>query len=119
MTNLEKWLMDGRTGLSSKFMVRVFNGMEWRRVDVPWDRSDFALCVGLLNAVPEYRPRLAELSAVSPKWERLVKIWDQLEKAPPGIVDSMLMQWDRADRLAMAEAVGDDKTVERLEAWSD
>jgi len=94
------------------FMIHVFERLSWREIPVPRTKLDYTQCQALLCAVPEYRYRLAELSAVSPKWARVVAIWPQLER---GQVEVLLNQWDREDRIAQAVAVGDDRTERRLE----
>ena len=71
--------------MSSNTMVEVFehlpigtlNGMFG--YDHPHDPSDFNRCAKLLDAVPEYRSRLYELSILSPTWKLMVDKWDELE----------------------------------------
>lgn len=45
----------------------------------PHDADDFGRCLGLLDAVPEYRGRLKKMADVSETWAAIVEIWDELE----------------------------------------
>jgi hypothetical protein len=45
----------------------------------PHDPADFGRCLGLLIAVPEFRPRLAEMSNCSSQWSAIVAAWNELE----------------------------------------
>lgn len=78
-----RWLTTGDTGISSKTMVRCFEGIS--EVDywgnrTPSDPDDFHRCVKLLIAVPEYRQRLDELRSLSDVWGRLVDNWTEFER---------------------------------------
>jgi len=76
------WLGIGERGISSETIfshltgVHVLNGM-WR-FDGPHDFSDWRRCEMLLQAVPEFRDRFAEMKTVSPLWARLVDEWPSL-----------------------------------------
>ncbi len=76
-----RWLFGPRTGLSSQTMCCFFlTGEAMGRYHCePADPSDFARCLGLLEAVPEWRKRIPELATLSDPWRQLVKNWDQLE----------------------------------------
>ena len=80
------WLGAGDTGLSSETMCLYFiSGKAPERLHgftgphYPLDPSDLGRCLGLLDAVPEWRARLPELAALSPQWAALVANWDRLE----------------------------------------
>jgi hypothetical protein len=45
----------------------------------PHDGGDLGRCIGLLDAVPEYRERLAEMKAIGPEWAALIDHWPELE----------------------------------------
>jgi hypothetical protein len=87
-SGIKKWLASDETGLSSRYMARVFspelvplekNG--FRGVVAPADPADFCRCVGLLRAVPAYREMLPTLAeGHGPVWAGLVAAWDELEK---------------------------------------
>lgn len=78
---LEAWLAGADRGISSNTIVQALTG----RVlltdfgpDVPHDAGDFGRCRRLLEAVPEFRPRLAEVAALYPAWGPFVEAWDEL-----------------------------------------
>lgn len=78
------WLLNGQTGLSSKTMCFTLfpqlNTKESYFGEHPHDPSDLHRCVLFLQAVPEARERLGELSAISPTWKVLIENWADLEK---------------------------------------
>ena len=45
----------------------------------PADPDDFGRCYRLLALIPEWRPRLGEVSALFRKWKPLVDHWAELE----------------------------------------
>lgn len=44
----------------------------------PSDGDDLGRCLRLLDLMPEWKPRMVEMTAVSPYWAALVKHWDEL-----------------------------------------
>lgn len=69
-------------GLSSKAIAAAMCGLsDARNKNYPSDDGDFSRCYKLFNLYPEWRARLEEMSAVSPYWAALVKIWPDLERA--------------------------------------
>jgi hypothetical protein len=84
MDSIEKraaqWAATGDTGASSKALLSVMVGK--RTTDTfcyPHDGGDLGRCIGLLDAVPEYRARIAEAKALGPEWAALVEHWPELE----------------------------------------
>jgi hypothetical protein len=78
---LTAWLASDRVGNSSKYMAHVFTGKTLGvKYAHPHDPSDFGRCLGLLDAVPAFRERLAMMSAESVEWDRLVHSWDEIER---------------------------------------
>jgi hypothetical protein len=82
----QRWLADGRTGISSeticRFMRRglgaaVSGAGNWGPRP-PQDPSDFGRCRQLLDLIPEWRERMAEMAAV-PGWERIAPAWAELD----------------------------------------
>lgn len=75
------WLIDGEHGLSSKSM---FHWLLLERLPdrfhYPLDPADWWRCERLLLAVPELRPRLKEMAAVSPEWSALVERWEDIKR---------------------------------------
>lgn len=74
-----EWALGESTGASSKAIARHMMGLPDKWMSYPSDGGDLGRCIGLLDAVPEWRARLPEMSAYSPAWAALVKHWDELE----------------------------------------
>lgn len=75
-----KWAAAGKTGVSSLAMLAVMTGERPKTsFCYPHDGSDLGRCIGLLDAVPEYRERLAEMKAIGPEWAALIDHWPELE----------------------------------------
>lgn len=75
-----KWAATGETGSSSKAMLSVMVGERPKTsFCYPHDGGDLGRCIGLLDAVPEYRERLAEMRAIGPEWAALIDHWPELE----------------------------------------
>lgn len=84
MDSIEKraaqWAAGDSTGISSKAMLSAMLGKPPKtRFCYPSDNGDFGRCMGLLDAVPEYRERLHEMKDVGPEWAALVAHWPELE----------------------------------------
>ncbi len=84
MDTIEKraaqWAATGNTGISSKAILAVMVGKPPKSAFChPHDGGDLGRCIGLLDAVPEYRFRLGEVAALSPEWAALINHWDELE----------------------------------------
>jgi len=72
------WIANGHVGLSSKTMWLHFMGQKNGQINHPYDPDDFSRCYKLLEAVPEWKDRILELSTLSKPWENLAKNWDKL-----------------------------------------
>ena len=85
LTHINKinvWLRDGDVGISSAAIVTKLTGFNICKSDdmfAPSDPSDFLRCIKLLECVPEFKPRLVEMSGVSHRWKVIVDNWDELE----------------------------------------
>lgn len=75
------WGLFGETGASSKAIVSQILFGHCPPGDFPRDAYDFNRCVKLLEAVPELRERLSEMSPVSKQWDAIVKNWDWIVSA--------------------------------------
>ena len=74
------WLASDRVGLSSKYMAHVMSGGTLgAKYAHPHDPADLGRCLGLLDAVPEFRSKLKMMALESRQWEHLVQEWDGLE----------------------------------------
>ncbi len=75
-----EWFITGNSGISSEAIVAQLMGFDTKRNydDHPHDDGDFGRCYKLLVAVPEFKPRISEMSKRSKHWAALVKNWDEL-----------------------------------------
>lgn len=77
-----KWAASSKTGASSLALLKVMLGDRPKTTFCyPHDGSDLGRCIGLLDAVPEYRARLGEMREIGPEWAALVDRWAELEAA--------------------------------------
>lgn len=75
-----KWAATSNTGTSSLALMGVMLGEKPKTsFCYPHDGGDLGRCIGLLNAVPEWRSRLDEMRALGPEWSALVDHWPELE----------------------------------------
>lgn len=75
-----KWGAGSNTGESSRAMLGLMLGVRPRTsFCYPHDGGDLGRCIGLLDAVPEYRERLDEMKAIGPEWAALIEHWPELE----------------------------------------
>ena len=73
-----EWIVGDDTGLSSKAIWAVMMGAKPRPHSYPSDGADLGRCMRLLELIPEWKPRMVEMQAVSPYWKALVPEWDRL-----------------------------------------
>lgn len=80
------WLLNGKTGVSSKTICAVMLGAvdasrddAWCKYSHPHDPSDFSRCHALLELIPEWRTELYRVAEVFPAWTGLVERWVELE----------------------------------------
>lgn len=76
-----QWISGGDRGLSSETLWRAMMGREQERVSYPHDPDDFGRCARLLRLIPEWRPRISEMSALHPVWAALAQRWDEITAA--------------------------------------
>jgi hypothetical protein len=89
-----KWAASSSTGASSLALLKVMLGDRPKTsFCYPHDGSDLGRCIGLLDAVPEYRERLAEMKAIGKEWAALIDHWPELEakwrRKDKGLYDRM------------------------------
>jgi hypothetical protein len=95
LSGLTLWLKSDDTGSSSREMARHLAPLaglpdyvdargdlddnDQRIPNTPIDPSDLGRCIGLLDAVPEFRPLLPRMAEVSPLWAAFIEAWTELE----------------------------------------
>lgn len=72
-----QWIVGRDTGASSKALWAQMQGTKGSR-EHPGDPGDIGRCFRLLELIPEWKPRLSEMKAVSPYWAALVDKWDEI-----------------------------------------
>lgn len=85
---LTAWLASDDTGMSSRFMAHYIAswssgwpaGVERPEYAHPHDPADFARCLRLLDAVPEFRAHVHKMAGAGGQWPGLVKEWSRLEE---------------------------------------
>lgn len=84
-----RWLAWGERGNSSNVIFGHLTGIPMAVGDgmPPFDASDFRRCRMLLDHVPEWRNRLAEMAELGPEWSVLVENWQALCDLMDGEVD--------------------------------
>lgn len=75
---LQAWLDSDDTGLSSLYMASVLGDFS-RPYAHPADIGDFARCLRLLKAVPEFAAKVHLMRDKSEQWAKLVDSWDAIE----------------------------------------
>jgi len=86
------WLAEGERGVSSETIFSEMTGIPVvgrHGGHPPCDPSDFRRCHLLLEAVPEFKARLAEMAGVSQVWARLVEKWDEIVAS----LDAEVPEW--------------------------
>ncbi len=77
-TRANWWIANGHVGMSSKTMWSHFMGLKSFEINHPYDPDDFSRCYRLLQAVPEWKGRVAELASLSSAWKGLAENWQKL-----------------------------------------
>ena len=72
------WLRDGFVGSSSRAIHDHMLGLGNGSLDHPHDPDDLNRCLLLLELIPEWTPRMPEMSAVSTEWSALADRWSEI-----------------------------------------
>jgi hypothetical protein len=72
------WRKGVDTGLSSVTVWAHMMGLKDFDVDYPLDPADLGRILRLLELIPEWKPRVSELAALSPEWRALAGRWDEI-----------------------------------------
>jgi hypothetical protein len=91
---LAEWFGSGDTGLSSETIAlwlsaRVKNG--WGP-HTPSDPSDLGRCLRLLERIPEWKTRMAEMAECSEGWARMMIYWDEIAAS---MADEVGIDWSK------------------------
>jgi hypothetical protein len=94
------WITNGETGLSSKTMWSFFLNLNIPVINHPHDPDDFGRCYKLLEAVPEWKERIPELSKLSEPWKNLSENWDKLTQM---YEQNQSEDWQNYEKIGMYE----------------
>lgn len=88
-----EWLKTGERGVSTEAIFAHMTGFplsDWPvHATGPSDPPDLRRCRLLLEAVPEFAARFAEMAALNERWAWLVPNWDRL----CALMDTEAPQW--------------------------
>ena len=87
-----RWLANGQVGLSSKAMAFCAVGIEYDRVDHPYDPADFNRCLLLVGQIPAIRDAFSKIAKLSPQWAAVIQHWDELEAL---FIKEVGLNWER------------------------
>ena len=74
-----QWLLGQDTGASSHCLCATMLDLPARDNSWPRDGGDLGRCLRLLDLIPEWKPRLAEMRPHCAQWSSLIDIWPRLE----------------------------------------
>jgi len=74
-----EWIVGDDTGMSSEAIWAYMSGVEKKYYSHPGDPADLGRCLRLLKLIPEWKPRIFEMSKLSKEWAVLTAHWDELE----------------------------------------
>lgn len=84
------WVCGPDTGTSSKTIWAALSGaagpgplhLGWSlsHYDIPYDAADLGRCVRMLDLIPEWQGRLAEVVEVFPAYAPIIERWDELTR---------------------------------------
>lgn len=92
-----KWIVDGRVGQSSKaiwsHMMGVAGAGDRFGVRYPLDPDDLNRCLLLLDLIPEWAPRMAEMAKYNTQWAGLAKNWGEIAEC---FLNEVGLNWCKA-----------------------
>ncbi|TDD77089.1 hypothetical protein [Flavobacterium caseinilyticum] len=94
------WIANGHVGLSSKTMWLFFLHQDNPLINHPHDPDDFSRCYKLLEAVPEWKGRILELSKLSLPWKNLAENWEKLTAM---YEQNKKEDWKNSEKIGMYE----------------
>ena len=88
-----EWLGSGETGISSKAICAyMLGGASADDDSYPRDPSDLGRCLRLLDQVPEWKPRMAEMAQWGPVWKLMSERWEVLTAS---MLEEVGANWER------------------------
>lgn len=87
------WVANGRVGMSSKAIWSHMMGVKADEMSPPWDPDDLNRCLLLLDLIPEWVPRMAEMVKYGKDWEYLADNWAEISKT---FLDEVGLNWCNA-----------------------
>lgn len=75
---VSRWLLSEDVGVSSKAICAHMLGEPTEDYGYPHDPSDLGRCIRLLQLVPEWEPRIIEMSKYGPGWAGLAPQWRRI-----------------------------------------
>lgn len=97
-----EWIVRSDTGLSSKTIYAHMLGAtpqksRWGGPDAcyPRDPDDLGRCLRLLELIPEWKGRIAEMAVYGPYWAALVAQWEQLSES---MIAEVGIDWSKGQR---------------------
>ncbi len=98
------WIANGHVGMSSKTMWSYFMGLKEFEIAHPYDPDDFSRCYELLEAIPEWKPRIMELSKLSGTWYKLALNWNKLTEM---YEENVRTNWKNYEKIGMFDFMQD------------
>lgn len=95
---LAEWLANGDTGASSEAIALWLGAKVKRRTwgaETPSDPSDLGRCLRLLEAFPEWKPRMSEMAEAGGNWPTFVEHWDEMAKS---MADEVGIDWSKGKK---------------------
>lgn len=87
------WILNGRVGQSSRAIYCQMTGaVDARGYNYPLDPDDLNRCLLLLDLIPEWAPRMAEMSVHGKEWAGLAGRWDELTAL---FLDEVGLNWSK------------------------
>lgn len=115
----QKWIIDGQVGSSSKAIYRhMLIGGESKGAchSYPHDPDDLNRCLLLLDLIPEWKPRIAEMACYGTAWAGLTVKWDEISQC---FLDEVGLNWCKGKSAPrtyelMKAAIGDNSGAIRF-----
>lgn len=98
------WIVKGNVGVSSKCIWGHMTGTVTSGCasSYPHDGGDFNRCLLLLEAVPEWKPRMAEMAAHGDVWAKLASNWESITAA---FIEEAGLNYSKSNQASQAYAL--------------